>query len=73
MAYLAKLPMIVSGGESIFLGSDRKCAEQFQQALAMDGLEKRKRLADLISHGCGFIAASPARVTGGSGTTAIRS
>lgn len=58
---LAKLPLITSGGESAFIGSDRKCAEQFQQALAMDGLEKRKRFADLISFGCGFLTNSPAR------------
>lgn len=58
-ARLAKLPWVNSGGLSAFIASDRKCAEQFQQALAMDGLEKRKHLADLLSYGCGFLADSP--------------
>ena len=38
-ARIAKLPRLVSGRAYAFLGSDRKCAEQFQQALTMDGLE----------------------------------
>lgn len=53
-AYLSKLPFLESGGEMIFIGSDRKCSEQFVQAMNMDGLDKRKRMADLISYGCGF-------------------
>ena len=53
-AYLAKFPILQNGAEVIFIGSDRKCSEQFVQAMGMDGLEKRKRLAELVSYGCGF-------------------
>jgi len=62
-AELAKLPLLSSGGTTAFVGADRKCAQQFQEALALDGLEKRKRIADLVTYGCGFIADSPVRVT----------
>ena len=62
-AELAKLPLLSSGGTTAFVGADRKCAQQFQEALALDGLEKRKRIADLVTYGCGFIAHSPIRVT----------
>lgn len=53
--YLAGFPTAQSGYTSIFVGSDRKCAQQFVEALSMEGIEKRKRLADLISYQCGFI------------------
>lgn len=53
--YLTKFPILSSGASSIFVGADRKCSEQFVQALSMEGLEKRKRLAELVSYGCGFI------------------
>jgi hypothetical protein len=58
-AYLAKLPLVSSGTPIAFIASDRKCAEQFQEAATMEGLEKRKRLADLIAYGCGFSVDSP--------------
>jgi hypothetical protein len=58
-AYLAKIPLISSGSSVLFVASDRKCAMQFQQALAMDGLEKRKRLAELVTYNCGIIGESP--------------
>lgn len=58
-AYLAKLPLI--SAEMLFIGSDRKCAEQFQQTMAMEGLEKRKRLSELQEYGCGFITDGPVR------------
>jgi len=64
-AALAKLPMLNSGMPMAFLGSDRKCAAQFQEALAMEGLEKRKRLADLVSYGCGIVASNPIHVVAG--------
>jgi hypothetical protein len=64
-AALAKLPILNSGSAAAFIGSDRKCAQQFQEALGMDGLEKRKRIAELVSYGCGFLADSPVRVTSG--------
>lgn len=54
-ARLAKFPVLHSGLRSAFLGADKKCAEQFQQALAMDGLEKRKRITDLVSYNCGVV------------------
>ena len=28
----------------------------------MDGLEKRKRMSDLVAYGCGFLADSPVHV-----------
>ncbi len=62
-ARLAKLPILHSGLQAAFLGSDRKCAEQFQQALAMDGLEKRKRIADLVSYNCGNIVGDGVHVS----------
>jgi hypothetical protein len=58
-AYLAKLPLVRSGTPIAFIASDRRCAEQFQEAVTMEGLEKRKRLADLVAYGCGFIVDSP--------------
>lgn len=61
-AFLAKLPTLNSGTTVAFMGSDRKCAVQFQDSLRMDGLEKRKRLADLVSFGCGFLADAPVKV-----------
>ena len=53
-AYLAQLPVLFNGSEQIFVGSDRKCSQQFIEAISMEGLEKRKRIADLVSYGCGF-------------------
>ncbi len=61
-AALAKLPALINGNESIFIGSDKRCAEQFVEATRMEGLEKRKRLADLISYQCGFIVKTGTRV-----------
>jgi hypothetical protein len=54
-AYLAKFPTVNNGYTALFFGADRKCAVQFVEALSMEGLEKRKRLADLISYQCGFM------------------
>lgn len=62
---LSKLPLLNSGSPVAFLGADRKCAQQFQDALGMEGLEKRKRLADLVSYGCGSLVDSPVRVAAG--------
>jgi hypothetical protein len=55
LAELAKFPVLDSGAPSLFIGSDRKCAEQFVQTLSMEGLAKHKQLADLILYGCGFV------------------
>ncbi|MEX2261005.1 MAG: hypothetical protein WD696_03595 [Bryobacteraceae bacterium] len=54
-AFLAKFPIIQSGGESSFIGADRQCAIEFSQALTMEGLAKRKKIAELVSFQCGFI------------------
>ncbi len=54
-AVLAKLPVVDSGSPSVFFGADRKCSEQFVQALSVEGLEKRKKIAELVTFGCGFI------------------
>lgn len=56
VAYLRSLPTVSNGNVAIFLGADRKCSEQFVQALSMDGLEKRKKMADLVTFGCGYLA-----------------
>lgn len=53
-ARLATMATLFSGAELLFIGADRKCSEQFVQASEMEGLEKRKRLAELISYSCGF-------------------
>lgn len=63
---LAKFPTLESGFSSAFVGSHKKCSAQFLEATAMEGLEKRKRLADLISFGCGFTAGNSNHVTVGS-------
>ena len=55
-AYLRSLPTVNNGNVAIFFGADRKCSEQFVQALSMDGLEKRKKMADLVTFGCGYLA-----------------
>ena len=54
-AYLRRLPTVTNGNVAIFLGADRKCSEQFVQALSTDGLEKRKKIADLVAYGCGYL------------------
>jgi hypothetical protein len=64
-ALLAKLPLLVSGTAFAFLGSDRKCAQQFQEALGMEGFEKRKRITDLVSYGCGVLVDAPVRASVG--------
>jgi hypothetical protein len=51
----AQLVKLNSGSPGVFLAADRKCAEEFQQALSMDGLDRRKRMADLVLYKCGFI------------------
>ena len=61
--FLAKFPTIQSGFTSAFVGSDKKCSAQFLEAAGMEGLEKRKRLADLIAFGCGFIVPNSTHVT----------
>ncbi len=61
--YLAKFPIVESGFTSAFVGSDKKCSAEFLEAAAMEGLEKRKRLADLVAFGCGFITSNGAHAT----------
>lgn len=53
--YIGSLPRLKNGNAAIFLGSDRKCSTQFVQAMSMDGLEKRKKVAELVSFGCGYL------------------
>ncbi len=62
LAYLAKFPVLFNSNEAVFIGSDQKCSDQFVQALSMDGLEKRKKLADLLAYGCGFLVPSKTHV-----------
>jgi hypothetical protein len=54
-AYLAKLPALSNGSEAVFIGANAKCSDQFVEALRMEGLEKRKRIAELIAFKCGFL------------------
>ena len=61
-AYIKTLPKLDNGNVAVFLGSDRKCSEQFVQALSMDGLEKRKKIDELVRFGCGFLEDRGARV-----------
>ena len=61
-AIVASLPILDNGAETIFIGSDKRCAEQFIEATKMEGLEKRKRLADLMTYGCGFITTARVHV-----------
>ncbi len=61
-AYIRTLPTLDNGNVAVFLGSDRKCSEQFVQALSMDGLEKRKKMADLVTFGCGYLEDRGSRV-----------
>lgn len=60
--YLAQFPMLLPGSEAAFVGADRKCAAQFVEAMQMEGLEKRKRIAELISFRCGFTVKCGTRV-----------
>jgi hypothetical protein len=53
--YLGSLPSVSNGNPAIFLGSDRKCSEQFVQAMKMEGLEKRKKMAELVTFGYGYL------------------
>jgi hypothetical protein len=64
---IAKLPLLYSSSPmedlhnlsrgihpTVFVASDRKCAVEFQQAQGMEGIEKRKRVAELTAL-CGFV------------------
>jgi len=53
-AELAQLPKL-SGADLHFVGYDKKCVDEFLDASSMEGLAKRKRIAELISYQCGFI------------------
>jgi len=55
-AALRSLPTVNNGNVAIFLGADRKCSEQFVQAMSLEGLEKRKKMAELVTFGCGYLA-----------------
>src|SRR5262249_2043829 len=43
LQYLGGFPTLQSPFQSSFIAADRKCAIQFGEAAAMDGLERRKR------------------------------
>ena len=62
-AEMAKLPVLNGGSSAAFLAADRKCAEQFQQVFSMEGLEKRKRLAELVQYKCGLVVDTPVHLT----------
>jgi hypothetical protein len=72
-ADIAKLPILnvgsnvahFDGAQSAsvaFLASDRKCAQEFQQVFSMEGMEKGKRINELIQYHCGFIIDVPVRL-----------
>lgn len=61
-AEVAKLPILNTVSAVALLASDRKCAEEFQQALSMEGIEKGKRIAELIQYHCGVVIDVPVRL-----------
>lgn len=60
---LSRLPTVGRDTAPVFVGSDKKCTSEFIAAEKMEGLEKRKKIADLLAYGCGFIANPGAHVT----------
>ena len=54
-AFLAAQPKLDAGTEGVPVAADKKCLQQTVEAVAMEGLEKRKRLAELVSFGCIFL------------------
>jgi hypothetical protein len=53
---LAAAPKLHNGSDLVILGADRKCLQQAIDTGSMDGLEKRKRISELISYQCIFTA-----------------
>jgi hypothetical protein len=53
-AELRRYPAISNGYVTIFVGADRRCSEQFAQALSIGGLELRKTTDELLKYHCGF-------------------
>jgi hypothetical protein len=51
---LARLPTL-GGTERVFVGSDKKCADEFAEALKSEGLALRKKIAELLTYNCGFL------------------
>ena len=61
-ASYAKLPILNVGSSVAFLASDRKCAQEFQQVFSMEGMEKGKRINELIQYHCGSVIDVPVRL-----------
>ncbi|MEP6960953.1 MAG: hypothetical protein ABI995_02685, partial [Acidobacteriota bacterium] len=61
-ALLATLPTIFNTMTAVFVAADIKCHQDYLAAVALGGLEQRKRLVDLVTYGCGFIADESAHV-----------
>jgi len=61
-AEVAKLPILKTGSSVGILASDQKCAQEFQQVPLMEGVEKRKRIAELVQYECGSIIDVPVRL-----------
>ena len=61
-ASYAKLPLLNTETSVAFLASDRKCAQQFQEVFSMEGIEKGKRIDDLIHYHCGVLIDVPVRL-----------
>lgn len=53
-AALAKKPKLDSGAAAVPVAADRKCLDQTMAALGVEGLESRKRIAELVKYGCIF-------------------
>ncbi len=51
---LAGAPKLDSGTAPVLLGADKKCLDQAIEASKMEGLEKRKKTAELVAYGCVF-------------------
>jgi len=66
---LASAPKLDSGTGPVLLGADKKCLDQAIEASKMEGLEKRKKIAELAGYGCVFTVdrLPPVRVEGAEG------
>ena len=67
---LANAPKLDSGTGAVLLGADRKCLDQAIEVSKMEGLEKWKRIAELVSYGCVFTVdrLTPVRVEAAEGS-----
>jgi hypothetical protein len=58
---MKSLPMVSSGAKQTFVASDKKCAAQFQEAAGIEGIEGKKKLAEIILL-CGYMVDSGTKI-----------